>query len=361
MSKSHSLEKIPSKLDLSSIERQLKAKPFRPHRIFRSGHAQTILGYVYPRRSQLKSEFHFDEKRLFAVAPDAQLLVYCRWQAVERSKAPTLLLIHGLEGSSDSIYMLGTAAHAFASGFNVLRINLRTCGETEHLTKTLYHSGMSDDVRSIIAELIEQDGLKQIFLAGFSLGGNISLKLAGELSETSPPELRGVCAVSPPVDLAACADAIKHPSNWLYNRRFLNNLTKRMRRVQQLYPEIYETEGIKQVRSIREFDARFTARYGGFRDVDDYYDRSSSLRFIDKIRIPTLIIHAQDDPFIPFAAFRQIAAAANSSVILLAPKHGGHVGFVADSGANVDSRFWAENRIIEFCSLLKSSCSNESA
>jgi hypothetical protein len=347
---------ISMPVDLSFVERQLKAKPFRPHPLLRYNHAQTILAYLYPRRAQLNSEFKNDEERLFEVAPGVRLLAHCRWQKSEkRRKSPTLILVHGLEGSSKSIYMLGTAAAAFANGFNVLRLNLRSCGETEHLTNTLYHSGMSEDLRRIIEELIEKDCLEQIFLAGFSLGGNMSLKLAGEWSENPPSELRGVAAVSAPIDLAACSDAISFRSNWIYSRRFLNNLAKRMRRVQKLYPERYQTEGIEQIRSIRDFDARFTARYGGFKDVDDYYARSSSLKLIEKIRVPTLIVHAQDDPFVPFTAFNQISQLANPFVILLAPENGGHVGFVADSKTDGKNRFWAENRIIQFCRLLSES------
>lgn len=339
--------------DLSLVKRQLKSKPFRPHPLFRNNHAQTIIAYLYPRRAELNLQFKNDEERLFEIAPDTRLLAHCRWQKGERRRtSPTLILVHGLEGSSNSIYMLGTAAAAFADGFNVLRLNLRSCGETEHLTKTLYHSGMSDDLRVVIEVLIEQDRLDRIFLAGFSLGGNMSLKLAGEWGDNPPPEVFGVAAVSPPVDLAACADAIKFRSNWIYNRRFLNNLAKRMRRVENLYPEIYQTEGLDQVASIRDFDSRFTARYGGFRDVDDYYSRSSSLKLIEKIRLPTLIIHAQDDPFVPFAAFNQISQTTNPFVILLAPENGGHVGFVGDARTGDKNRFWAENRIVEFCSLL---------
>ncbi len=339
-------------VDLKLVERQLKAKPFRPFPPFKNNHAQTILAYLYPRRAKLTAEFKNDEERFFEVEPGVRLLAHCRWQTFERRKSPTMILVHGLEGSSNSIYMLGTAALAFANGFNVLRLNLRSCGETEHLTKTLYHSGMSEDLRRVIEELIEKDGLEQIFLTGFSLGGNMSLKLAGEWGAKSPSQLRAVTAVSPPIDLAACAEAIRSRSNWIYNRRFISNLNKRMRRVQKLYPELYQIEGIEQIRSIREFDARFTARYGGFRDVDDYYTRSSSLNLIEKIRVPTLIIHARDDPFVPFAAFNQISDAKNPYVILLAPTNGGHVGFIADAKSNDRNRFWAENRIVEFCSLL---------
>ncbi|MEP6924117.1 MAG: alpha/beta fold hydrolase [Pyrinomonadaceae bacterium] len=341
-------------IDLSEVAHILHIKPFRPNLLFRGHHAQTLAGYAYPRRFGLRRYLDGDEKRLFEVEPNVKLLAHCRWQPKERQSNPTLILVHGLEGSSDSVYLLGTAAKAFKAGFNVLRLNLRTCGGTEHLTSTLYHSGLSQDLRAVISELICTDGLENIFLGGFSLGGNMSLKLAGELGDSAPPQLRGICAVSPSIDLSLCATAIEQPSNWLYNRRFVSSLKKRIRRIQRINPERYDLADIKTVRTIREFDACVTARYGGFRDVEDYYTRSSSLRLIKDIRIPTLIIHAHDDPFVPFDSFRHPSLAANPFVILLAPKQGGHVGFIAadTTAGNKEDRFWAENRLVEFCQLL---------
>jgi predicted alpha/beta-fold hydrolase len=336
---------------VSEIAQRLAAKPFRPHPLFRSGHAQTLLGYLFPRRKQLRRE-SIDEKRLFEVEKGARLLARCRWQHGEPRSFPTILLVHGLEGSSDSVYMLGTAAKAFAAGFNVLSLNLRTCGNTEHLTNTLYHSGMSQDLRVVIEELISHDKIENIFLAGFSLGGNMSLKLAGELGTAAPQQLRGICAVSPSIDLSVCADAIGSRSNWLYNQRFIVNLKKRMRRVAQLYPEKYNLDLLAKVRTIRDFDEHFTAFHGGFKDVDDYYARSSSLKLIADIQIPTLVIQAQDDPFVPFDSFRHASLVRNPFIVLLSPIKGGHVGFVAANKNSDEDRFWAENRIIEFFRLL---------
>jgi predicted alpha/beta-fold hydrolase len=281
------------------------------------------------------------------------VLVRCRWQA-ERRSAPTLLLVHGLEGSSESRYMLGTADKAARAGFNVLRMNLRTCGGTLHLTQTLYHSGLSQDVRAVVEELSGRDGLAEIYLAGFSLGGNQALKLAGEQGGEVPPSLRGVAAVSPSIDLAACADAIKWRSNWIYNRQFLRSLKQRLREAAAHYPEIYRADAADLVGSIREFDSIVTAPHGGFRDADDYYARSSSLQFIPSIRTPTLVVQAQDDPFVPFESFRHPSLAANPHLLLLAPEQGGHVGFLSgDEAAAGEDRFWAENRVVEFCLLLR--------
>ncbi len=345
-----------NRVNLAGIAAVLSAKPFRPLRFFPGKNAQTLAAHAYPRRFGLRLLLRSDERRFFEIEPDVKLLAHCRWQTndlPERRLSPTLILVHGLEGSSDSVYLLGTAAKAFRSGFNVVRLNLRTCGGTEHLTQTLYHSGLSGDLRCVISELIDVDKLEKIFLGGFSLGGNMSLKLAGEWGANAPSELRGVCAVSPSIDLAACAQLIEQPSNRIYNDRFVSSLKKRMRRVQKLHPKRYEVDDLKAIRTIREFDSRVTARYGGFRDVADYYARSSSLPLIKQIKIPTLIIQARDDPFIPFDSFLDSSVAENPFVILLAPEYGGHVGFLAQSNSsNGEDRFWAENRLIEFCRLL---------
>lgn len=338
----------------SEIARALSAKLFRPHPLFRSGHAQTLAAYLWPRRRGMLARAAADEARLFEVEPGTRVVVRCRWQPDAKS-APALLLVHGLEGSSESTYMLGTAEKAHRAGFNVLRMNLRTCGDTLHLTRTLYHSGLSQDPRAVVEELRERDGIEEIYLAGFSLGGNQSLKLAGENGGRVPRGLRGVCAVSPSIDLAACADAIHWRSNWLYSQRFLRGLKRRLRAAAAHYPEIYSADAARFVRSIREFDSLVTAPHGGFADADDYYARSSALQFIASIRTPTLIVQARDDPFVPFDAFRHPSLQSNPSIVLLAPERGGHVGFLSDDAAASagGDRFWAENRIVEFCLSLR--------
>jgi|ERR1041384_537487 predicted alpha/beta-fold hydrolase len=335
---------------LREIAYTLKQKPFRPHPLFANGHAQTLAAFAWPRRRSL-STARQDEARTFEVEPGVRVLVHCRWQR-ERRAQPALLVVHGLEGSSESKHVLGTAEKAYRAGFNALRLNLRTCGDTQHLTPTLYHSGMTHDLLAVIRELIARDGLTEIFLGGYSLGGNMSLKLAGDEGAGLPREVRAVFAVSPPIDLAACAEAIRWRSNWLYQYDFMRRLRRRLRIANKLYPDRYDLRDLHKVRTIREFDARFTAPVGGFRDVDDYYARASALPRIPDISRPALIIHAQDDPFIPFASFRDPRLTTNPFVVLLTPQYGGHVGFVAAKSTQED-RFWAENRVVEFCRMVK--------
>ncbi|HEV2913511.1 MAG TPA: alpha/beta fold hydrolase [Pyrinomonadaceae bacterium] len=338
---------------LAEVARVLASKPFKPHPLFVSGHAQTLAAYAWPRRALLLTG-RADEKRIFEVEPGVRLLAHCRWQArAPREEQPTILLVHGLEGSSASRYMLSAARKAFRLGFNVLRLNMRNCGDTEHLTPTLYNSGMSSDIRAVIRELIERDRLQRIFLAGFSMSGNIVLKMAGEDAGDAARELAGVCAVSPSVDLSSCAEAINRRANWVYQQSFLRSLRRRIRHKHRLYPELYDTTALSLVRTIRDFDELYTAADGGYRDADDYYSRASALPLIPQIRVPVLIVHAQDDPFIPFEPLRDARVTRNPYVLLLAPPHGGHVGFVAADKRGED-RFWAEDRVIEFCSLLDS-------
>lgn len=321
---------------------------FTPHRLFQNGHAQTLAAFAWPRRRRFRSVH--DEERLLRVASDVQVLAHCRWQA-DRQAQPTMIIWHGIEGSSSSTYMLSTAHKAFQAGFNVVRMNFRTCGGTDHLTTTIYHGGLTEDLRAVVKEFIEQDGLTRLYLVGFSLGGNKVLKLAGEYGEEPPAEVRAVCAISPSVDLSASADLIMKRSNWLYQRDFVFRLKQRTRTKHKLFPELYDIRGLNLVHTIKEFDDRYTSRAHGFNGADDYYYRASSLRVIDRIRVPTLIIHAVDDPFIPFAPLRHPSVANNPYLLLIAPKQGGHVAFVSADQKGDSDRFWAENRAVEFCKL----------
>ena len=324
--------------------RALASESFRPHPLFRGGHAQTLAAFAWPRRRALRGHAS-DEARLFEVEPGVRLLAHCRWQP-DRAARPTLLLVHGLEGSSSSVYMLSTARRAYEAGFNVLRLNQRNCGATEHLTPTLYHSGLSEDFKQVVRELIERDRLSRLFLAGFSMGGNLVLKAAGEWGADAPRELSGVCAVSPSINLTVAARAFERRANRAYHENFMRHLRRRVRRKQKLFPELYDTRGLRRVRTVRQFDERYTAPHAGFRGADDYYERCSALPLVPSIRVPALVVHAHDDPLVPLDPASEAALHANPCVVPVTPRRGGHVAFLT---ADENSRFWAERLVVEFC------------
>jgi predicted alpha/beta-fold hydrolase len=243
--------------------------------------------------------------------------------------------------------MRGLADKAFSNGFNVVLLNQRNCGGTEALSKGLYHSGLTHDARMLIQQLIEVDRLPAIAVVGYSLGGNLTLKLAGDYGDAPPRELVAVCAVSPTMDLALCVRALEQRANVIYQWNFVRNLKNRMRRKAALFPGLYDLKPLANVWSVRGFDEAYTAPHHGFRDADDYYFRASSLRVIDKVRVPALIIAADNDPFVPADQFRRPEVAGNPHVTVDITRDGGHCAFVADSPVGYDG-YWAEQRAIAF-------------
>jgi predicted alpha/beta-fold hydrolase len=315
---------------------------FEPHPLLRGPHAQTMASTYWPRRFP---RLPASTRREFETEPGTKILGECHWQPAPRH-SPTLVLVHGLEGSSQSGYMQGLAERAFAAGWNAVRLNQRNCGGTERLTPTLYHSGLSVDYRAVLHELIERDSLPEILFAGYSMGGNLVMKMAGELAGTAPRQLLGIATVSPSMDLAVCADAIALPGNFLYELHFVTSLKARMRRKAELFPGRFNLDPMERVRTIRDFDDIVTATYCGFQGASDYYERSSALRVAANISVPTLILTAQRDPFIPFASFSDPSLRGNKRIELVAPEQGGHCAFISRQNGN--ARFWAEARVMEF-------------
>lgn len=332
---------------LEDFARRLLLRPFIAPLPLRNGHAMTIIGTQRPRGFSIFK--HPFERREFQTEPSTRVVAYCHWQA-ERRERPTAIVIHGLEGSSEGNYVLGVASKAFDAGFNVLRYNVRGCGGTGRLSPKLYHSGLTVDLHHVTRELIERDRLPELFLIGFSMGGNQSLKFAGELGDGAPPELKGVCAISPPICLESCAHAIARRENWIYEIRFLRSLRRTMIEKDRLFPGVYDLSRMREVRHLWDWDEMFQ-HHNGFNGAQDYYAKASSLPFIERVRVPTLIIHAKDDPFIPFEPFTDKRIAENPRVLLVAPRHGGHVAFCGVRQAD-ENRAWAENRAVEFCNLL---------
>ncbi len=346
---------------------------FLPRRFLRNGHLQTLVGNFLPRQYVLpEPEAHIIQvdagdasapygdcrapdsgaaNRLAQAQIDVRshgashVLCHCHWQA-NAGERPTVLLVHGLEGSTRSQYMLGNSARAWAAGCNVVRMNMRNCGGTEDLSPTLYHSGLSGDVAAVMRTLAAEKGLRAFALIGYSMGGNLVLKLAGEVSVGAPQYLKAVVGVSPVMDLAVSADALHNVSNRVYEWKFLVGLRRRFRRKAELFPAIYSTKGLERIATLRQFDDQITARYSGFRGADDYYDRASSSHWASQIAVPALIVHALDDPFIRMLPSTRAALLGNPRVRLVETAHGGHCAFLAPA-VEYDG-YWAERILLDF-------------
>lgn len=321
---------------------------FEPFPFLTNGHMMTIIPALWMRKLPPVKTPAVD--RLFQVKPHVQVLAKCHFADDAKSR-PTLIILHGLEGSSNTPYVLGLTHKALEHGMNVVRLNLRNCGNTLHLTPTLYNAGLSSDLIAVTNELIERDGLKTIFAAGYSLGGNIVLKAASELGAEGKALFKGICAVSPALDLAACVDSMEKGFNRFYEQRFLFGLKDKIRIKHQMYPSLYDVAKLKGVNTLRGFDDVFTAPDADCKDSAEYYAKASAIRIIEKSEVPILIIAAKDDPIVPFTSFSSPKLKA-PNITMLTPEHGGHSGFLGrttESNGAVSDRFWAENRIIDFC------------
>jgi uncharacterized protein len=311
-------------------------RPFVP--FSRNPHLLTIAGNYW--RRELDCQRFPVEAKLYDTEPGVQVRV--DYQAPEGEPVAQLILVHGLEGSSEAGYARSLAQAALEAGCAAHRFNMRSCGGTEHLSgRTLYHSGQTSDLLAVIRQLRAS---APIFLAGFSLGGNVVLKLAGELGESAAGLITGVMAISTPIDLAACVRQLDKPSNIIYARRFVARLKERVRAKERLTPGLFDLSGLEQVRDIYAFDDRFTAQAFGFGSADNYYATQSANQFLDQIRVPTLLVQAKDDPLIPFAVYDHPAFSTNPHLRLLATEHGGHLGFISKT----KPRFWLDQVLVHW-------------
>lgn len=313
-------------------------QPFVP--LFRNPHLLTLAGNFWPRTLD---ETRFPvQQRLYNTEPGVQVLVH--EQRPPGRATGELITVHGLEGSSQSGYGRSLAQAALESGYAVHRFNMRSCGGTEAVCgELLYHSGQTCDLLAVTREIAGVSN-GPIFLAGFSLGGNVVLKLAGELGESGRGLLAGIAAVSAPIDLAACSRQINKPANILYSRRFVNRLKERIRDKERLHPGRFALDRLDRVKSVWDFDDCFTAPSFGFGTAKNYYVTQSSNQFLDRIRVPCLLVQAKDDPMIPFEVFEHPAFASNPYLRLMAVDHGGHLGFLSRQ----KPRFWLDGVLLEW-------------
>lgn len=327
------------------VETKQTQPTFQPRRFLRGAHLQTIGGFLISRRFSLPPH----EERFIEVEPGIKVLCHCHWQADgARQSALTVVIVHGLEGSSESSYMLGIAQKGLAAGMNVVRMNQRNCGGTDHLSPTLYHSGLSTDVAAVARNLIENDQISALALAGFSMGGNLVLKLAGEWGSGGPRQFRAVAAVCPAMDLAASADALHSPGNRLYEQYFLWNLRRRLRAKARLFPGVFDLSRLRGVRTLRQFDDKITAYYCGFQGAVDYYARAAASNVVDQISVPALILQAANDPFIRILPETRKKILANLHITFVETSDGGHCSYLGRRDGGDDDGHWAEWRVVEF-------------
>jgi len=324
--------------------------PFTPRTLLRNAHLQTLAGNFLPRNIALPEP----ERLLVEVEGPVSgygpsyVLCHCHWQPEDvRAQRLTVVLIHGLEGSSNSKYMIGNAARALAAGFNVVRMNMRSCGGTDDICPTIYHSGRSGDVATVLEKLVATQKLESIALVGYSMGGNLVLKYAGEVAAAPPSQLKAVVGVSPLVDLAVSSAAMHEPQNRIYEWHFLRNMIARIRRRVALFPTIYGGAEIEKIRTMRLFDEHIVARYGGFSGADDYYFTVASSQYADRLTVPTLILHSLDDPFIRMLPATRATLIANPNVTFVETQLGGHCAFL-ESPQNRDDGRWAEKTLLGF-------------
>ncbi len=298
-----------------------------------------MLAYLWPHR--LDERRYPVERRLYATEPGVQVLV--ETQRPAGAPRGDIVMVHGLEGSSRARYIRRATRAALDAGWATHRLNLRSCGGTESHGGQGYHSGLTTDLRAVVEQLAAE-GRRPLFASGVSLGANLVLKLAGELGESGRGLLAGVCAISPPIDLAACVARLETPENRFYEKRFLRQLKERARALHGVSDGRLPIDGIDTVASIREFDDRLTARWFGFRDAAHYYESQSACHYLPAIRIPALIIQAKDDPMIPFDIFERPGIFGNAAIELVTTERGGHLGFVARRRPLL----WADHCMLEW-------------
>ncbi|MBU6428558.1 MAG: alpha/beta fold hydrolase [Cyanobacteria bacterium REEB65] len=335
--------------------------PFDPPAWLQNRHWQTILSQQLPRRlpglaSQRRAWRRARQEVLFELPDGDRLLAFMHLQTGDpRRRRPVVLHLHGLEGHADSDVQRSLSCKAFACGFHSVRLNFRNCGRTEYLARDLYYGSRTDDLAAVIGCLSDRWGFERIAVTGVSLGGNMLLRYLGDPA-TNTAMLLGACAISAPVEMAQALEAFSQGSNWIYERYFLTSLKAKLRRKARLSPDgtrlLPYVARLAEIRTLAQWDEQITAPLGGYQNAMAYYASGSAGPHLGRIRVPTLLVHAQDDPFIPFAMFEQHAAAiaGNPALATLFPPRGGHVGFWARRRGPERwmDHFWAENQAIAF-------------
>jgi predicted alpha/beta-fold hydrolase len=315
--------------------------PFAPARATAGGHRQTLLGYWFRRHLRWEGPA---EDLVVDAGDDVRLLARVTWQEGRRDARPALVVVHGLGGCDAAGYAVATGRLARQRGWHVARMNMRGAGDAEALCPRLYNAGLDGDLLAVLAALAPHTPV--LAVVGFSLGANLALLALARGGDRLPEGLAAVAAVSPPLDLAACADALERPANRLYQSYFVRNLKAAYRRRQRLRPDLYERGRERGIRTIREYDEVITAPYGGYASAEAYYTASSAGPRLGALTRPALVLAALDDPMVPGESVTRWPLPPSGLVQREMTSSGGHVGFVAPTAA--PGRFWAAERVLAF-------------
>lgn len=316
----------------------LDASSYSPPALVRNGHLQTIIPSMFRNAGGIR----YQRERLELMDHD-----FIDLDVINNESDRAVILIHGLEGDTKAHYMVNMAKRFKTAGYDVIAMNLRGCsGEPNKLLKS-YHSGSTDDLHYVLSYVITRSLYEKIVLVGFSLGGNLIMKYLGERGGVLSDVIKGAAAISAPTDLAAGAIKINEPGNMIYRVRFMRRLRAKLLQKEHLWTEGMTKRDVKKLRTLKEFDDYYTAPVHGFANADDYYEQCSSQWYIPRIQVPTLLINAKNDPFLPNACYPVMEAKNNDNFYLEMPEDGGHVGFLnfSDNGT-----YWHEERIVSFLS-----------
>ena len=308
---------------------------YQPPTLLFNAHLETI----YPSLFRKVEGLSYQRERIKTPDDDFLDLDWLR----NRSKK-LVIISHGLEGNSHRAYVKGMAKVFYQADFDVLCWNFRGCSEEMNHQLRFYHSGATDDLELVVEHAIDQHHYTEIYLVGFSLGGNLTLKYLGERGSSVHIELKGCVTFSVPLDLHTSSIKISQPSNWIYSRRFLTGLKAKVIQKSKVRKEI-DVRGIEKIKKLINFDDRYTAPIHGFRNAIEYYHQCSAIRFVNDIKIPTLIVNAKNDPFLSEECYPYALLNSHPYVIFESPNHGGHVGFTL---FNQNGLYWSELRALNF-------------
>lgn len=303
--------------------------------LFKSGHFSTIYA------GMLRKIDDFEQKRERIELLDGDFLDL-DWSFSNASSRKVVILIHGLEGNAQRAYIAGSAKHLNLNGYDVCAINLRTCSGEQNRLYRSYHSGATEDLDAVIQNILANKNYSEIFLKGFSLGGNLTLKYLGE-DRDIPKEVKAAMAVSVPCNLYSSCKELLKSKNIPYAIRFKKHLMEKLKEKQKHFPEKITDADIKNIITLKDFDDIYTSRAHGFKDALDYYEKCSCLPFLSNIKTPTLLLNAENDSFLGPECYPKKEAEQNSNLYLEISKHGGHVGYYGSKNITYN-----EKRVIKF-------------